>query len=157
MVRGLPYHVEFADTSCVDAYSGCDSTFDFPFTSQFHAYEATLAMFDQVLIDGPQGNFDSDPSLTNGCGLAVGCWIETPFRVPLQPRESVTFIRAISAGLTEDSAIVYTSFREYDLGNDDLRVLALWTPIPEPGTAVLLALGLVGLARNRRDATTRAV
>ena len=66
-VDGAPYDVEFLDGTCVAVFSGCDVASDFQFQTQGAAGVAAQALLDQVLLDGPLGQFDSSPALTNDC------------------------------------------------------------------------------------------
>ena len=65
------FDVEFIDGICVDLFNGCDSSDDFDFTDQQSATAAAQALLDQVFIDSPLGDFDSDPTLTLGCANTV--------------------------------------------------------------------------------------
>ena len=62
------YAVEFRGGNCISRFSGCDNPEeDFAFTNAADAAAAAQALLDQVLLDGPAGNFDSDFLLTRGC------------------------------------------------------------------------------------------
>ena len=58
-VGGTLYDVVFVDTTCIAAFSGCDSNTDFTFTTESAAISAAQALLDQVFLDGASGNFDS--------------------------------------------------------------------------------------------------
>jgi len=63
-VGGTLYDVAFVDGSCIGQFSGCDNaSADFAFTTDSAAFDATLALLDQVFLDGPSGAFDSQPDL----------------------------------------------------------------------------------------------
>ena len=75
IVDGSLYDVEFADGTCIALYDGCDETSDFTFTDLASAVLASQALLDQVFLDGPSGNFDTQPALTTGCGTSRECYM----------------------------------------------------------------------------------
>jgi len=166
-VDGVLYDVQFIDGTCDALYSGCDSMADFPFSNPSN--DATLlniamtALFEQVFIDSPLGNFDSNPALTNGCNVSGGCQINTP----LFPSSSTAFVASTGAfnttaldqgrvsfldHLTAGSA-VYNSVHPFP--ELDQNVFAVWNQsavVPIPAAIWLFGsglLGLIGAARRK--------
>ena len=73
------YDVAFVD----DTFNGIFGSGASPtllFTTGAAAGQAAQAL-SNVLTDGPAGDFDSAPFLTNGCSNNQGCGVETPFEV----------------------------------------------------------------------------
>ena len=151
IVAGSSYNVEFLDGTCIALYSGCDSVSDFTFQSEAAALLASQALLDQVFLDGPQGLFDSSPELTNGCNAVDECRAITPFAIN-QDFRAITWI-AINAFVEYGDVLVPTTWeRGLSTGVSPYWTYAVWTPIPEPGTGLLMGLGLLGLsARKRRE------
>ena len=79
VVGGVSYDVRFVDGTCANLYDGCNSVSDFAFDTKREANAATAVLLRDVLVDGPLGKFDSDPSLVEGCD-ASRCSIFTPYR-----------------------------------------------------------------------------
>ena len=79
LVDGGLYDVQFLDGTCIDLYNGCDYVSDFTFQTEASANLASQALLDQVFLDGPSGNFDSVPGLTNGCNDTTNCVAYTPY------------------------------------------------------------------------------
>jgi len=165
-VNGILYDVQFLSGSCIDLYSGCDESTDFPFTNPDNLNDGVLlstamqALLDQVFIDASFGNFDSNPGLTNGCGSSVvDCFVGTPLWVG-------------SAGGTGVTSAYNTTGRDYVtagggslsdavLGGDitnSRSTYAVWTQttvVPLPPAIWLFGsglLGLVGLVRKGNKA-----
>ncbi len=78
-VDGTLYNVTFVDASCVELFDGCDEPGDFVFMDEAAATMASEALLAQVLIDGPLGQFDSQPVLSAGCEQVASCGILTPY------------------------------------------------------------------------------
>ena len=148
-VLGNLYNVEFRFGSCIDLYDGCDSPDDFPFNTVDEAISASLALLDQVFIDGVSGNFDSVPALSMGCENATWCNAFTPYR-----RGSTLVYSAIARNYRADFGSDTTYVESYLATNNgeqnDTSLGPVWTLVPEPGTAVLMGLGLLAMGVRAR-------
>ena len=163
-VLGETFDVQFREGSCAGVFSGCDNpASDFAFQDDQMAFDAAVALEEQVLIDGPLGSFDTVPGLTNGCDLfPATCFILVPFDV----------VDAGLSGLFMGSVAVRNQFSLFDnyqarlnlavtrdSSDDDIQfsfVYAVFTPVPEPSAAILIGGGLIVLSsRTRRGAAKR--
>jgi hypothetical protein len=155
-VGGTLYDVEFLDGTCIAVFSGCDATADFTFTTPAGAAAASQALLDQVFLDVPAGNFDSDPSLTQGCGNPIICVIDTPNLLPatgvVSSSASTNFN---SVGPDPVGGSLFSIF--LDTGDLNAVTWARWSPAvqsaSEPGTIAILGAGLLALVMTRRRRT----
>ncbi|MEM6668983.1 MAG: PEP-CTERM sorting domain-containing protein [Pseudomonadota bacterium] len=161
-VNGVLYDVSFVDGNCIDLFDGCDEASDFDFSTEAAAEAAAQALLDQVFVDGPLGDFDSDPSLTFGCSDNSLCYATIPyalqqdiffpfelgFAAELAGNEDVAFIfEGVqgSFGLATDDFdnVSSQNFARFTLtSNDDTTVI----PIPATLPLMLLGLGALGFA-----------
>jgi hypothetical protein len=179
LVDGSLYDVQFLDGTCIDLYNGCDEASDFTFQTFAASLLASQALLDQVFLDGVSGLFDSVPNLTAGCNTGLEpenvteCSAFTPSPVyGLSGPSSI--VKAVNRSPSNISAFPCTGDFGFpatvgdcvagdSVGNPSTfhtfpgsglsysaRVYAIWSPIPEPNTALLLSLGLVGLSARHR-------
>jgi hypothetical protein len=78
LLGGL-WDVVFINGHCPDLFDGCETAEDFDFQTAEDAAAASRAIMEQVLLDGPQGQFDSQPHLTRGCSDLFLCGVITLF------------------------------------------------------------------------------
>lgn len=152
-VSGSYYDVVFVDGTCIDLYNGCDEAGDFTFTTLGLANQASNALLTQVFVDSGAGNFDLDPELTAGCSNEDICIAFTPYS--LLDVDTVNAGYAWNNAVEADDHITDASvLRTADLGVGGLNPIftyAVWSPVPEPGTGLLMGLGLILMgARTRR-------
>ena len=158
-VNGTLYDVAFANSSCISVFGGCDQLSDFAFNTQADAIVAAQALLDQVFIDDALGDFDSDPTLTEGCfGISCGAFIPYGFFDGL-----VGIVRANNNPLADVDTISELIFTlpATDLSFGPESVYALFVPadddglpedpgtpgtdVPAPGALLLFGFGLAGL------------
>jgi hypothetical protein len=158
-IDGAYYDVAFEEGTCVALYDGCDDAADAPFPDTPTTEAAAQALLDQVFVDGPLGQFDSDPDLTYGCESTDLCHILIPVLLPPLYFYGVTALNFDAAFGRPDLILDTVSasgdalFVDSAVSND--RVHATFRPsqpLPEPDTSALfsLAIALMGWARYRR-------
>ncbi len=158
-VGGELYDVKFEDGTCIDLFLGCDTNSDFTFHTPGEGVLASLALVEQVLLDGPLGNFHSNSLLINDCDWQFGCMFLTPYT--LRPTVDFYVDTVVAENFTSDpegdpGAFGYTGlYTDYDLRNS-LFTYAVWSPavpVPAPAPIALIALGLLGIGFTRRKRT----
>lgn len=158
VVGGVTFDVAFVDGSCIALFDGCDGAEDFDFISDAAADVALQALADQVFVDGPAGQFDSDFALTNGCSSTSSCAIFIPVsNDPSNPTLRVagrTFFNVSPGSLIfgDDFLISSSSDRDRDLTTNGAFVFAQFTQVPLPAALPLMmgGLGVLALVGRRR-------
>lgn len=146
-IDGVLYDVEFVDGQCPDLFSGCDAASDFGTSSSATAVLFAEALRDQILIDGPQGSFDSDPGLVAGCGTGEDqCIFIIPYGVDSANSLGVWFYNNASSADTILTGPASTPFG-FETGDPfgDGITWARWTlhatpAVPSVSPAASLAL-----------------
>ena len=153
-IAGALYDVSFVDGTCVELFGGCDDLSDFMFPSPAEAISASLALFDQVLLDGPAGQFDSIPSLVSGCGFGMSvCYPTTPFGLA-QDRVVTVLAANYEFQVAPDATDLTNWSIHYDMAENFRGTWAVWSraiATPEPGSLLLMSIGLLGLRSGRRQ------
>ena len=152
IVDGIPYDVQFLEGTCIDLYNGCETS-DFTFQTEEAAEAASQALIDQVLLDGPQGAFDTNPGLTNGVDSGAGFGqIHTPY-VANQFNAAVIFVFNDDITTNAGPPPPGDFFSTFSRPRDNTDLYAVWseTVVPEPSTGLLMCLGLVAFAGQRRS------
>lgn len=155
-VGGKLYDVEFLDGTCEALFSGCDQTTDFGIQSQSDARAAAQALLDQVLLDGPLGNFDSDTSKTRGCSSLTICGTAVPYSLNFNGVAVIFAENYPAGGLSDEtSSLTFSGFNFAsipDLNFARFTPAAVTTPVPESATWAMMigGFGLLGAAARRR-------
>lgn len=156
-VEGSLFDVRFVDGTCVSAFDGCNSLSDFDETSSSQALKLGQAMRDQVFVDDPLGDFDTDPSKTLGCeSTSFGfCRAYIPYGIQAGVlRSAITVKNNVGVGGTQVSGGTIGS----GFGGDSVtfaRVSPSVVPAPPAAAALLTAIGVFAWA-SRRRASARA-
>jgi len=163
-VSGKLYNVTFADGTCAELFNGCGPS-TFAFRDRYSAEAAVYALFNQVLVDGPMGNFDSSPNKVRGCGNLYACSSLIPYDLltsggntyvmllaafnhrfeysQFGPNDIVTGGGLLDRSTADDEAINPRNYAIFELAPPP-------SSIPEPASIALMGLAMASLALTRR-------
>ena len=160
--RGSLYDVEFVDGRCTELFSGCDDLSDFTFQSGRDAGGMANLLKNDIILNRPEGAFDSNPALTLGCTFSVQCQMIIPFGFT----STGEFRYAAFLNGRTDTVIYEALSPTRDLAIEGTRTFARFSPatatgaVPEPSTWALLILGFfcvgAGLRRGKQSYLTIA-
>jgi len=149
-VNGSFYNVRFLDGTCIALFNGCDASKDFLFGTMEDAQAASGSLLAQVYSAGSL--LGKEPEYTDGCSDKYGCEIFTAY--------GVNAGGAVAATVTEINFLDDNDAYDYEYWelNDDTvpeawQVYAVWSePVEasEPGTAMVLLMGIAGLIVSQR-------
>ena len=144
------YDVTFKDGTCESLFSGCNNSQGSGISDSDRL--APKALLDQVLIDGPAGQFDSHPELTRGC-VDTSCTVVT--LVGYLNGLSRTHDATNRSGSNADFVSGFPS--DHGPGFDTTTMagttFALWTlsaPVPEPSAFLMGGMGLAVIVAMQR-------
>lgn len=158
------YDVKFEEKNLNDLFLTNGNNYNFLFTTPEDAKAASQALLDQVLVD----QYDSHPEYTHGVACISYSYILTPFKAEWSNDYNDILIYFFSAynsdkqSPTEDYAVQYSaqlaSWSPTTLIPDSL-VCAVWTlnpatTVPEPATALIFSVGILGIANFCRKKRT---
>lgn len=155
-VGGQKYDVRFVDGSCASLFNNCTAS-SFTFKTVDTARAASQALLNDVYVDGPAGNFDSNPLSVFGCADGgFFCFTLVPYELnAISSFFNSAFALnnsnpAPSADYASNSAYpVFTNYAttaRYNFAIFSVQPAA----VPEPGTFALMGLAMAGLAFSRR-------
>ncbi|MES9943216.1 MAG: hypothetical protein ABW104_10450 [Candidatus Thiodiazotropha sp. 6PLUC2] len=160
------YNVSFVEGTCVELFGGCDERTDFFFQDTATAFAAFSGLMEQGLLDGPSGQFDSNPQLTYGCNndqfFSRQCVIQAPILANEQGLVGLVFASAtnhisnnndITTGLLLSASLSINA----DTALNDSAVWGVWsaTTVPVPAAVWLFGSGLIGLLSIRKSANDK--
>ncbi len=161
-VNGVLYDVSFIDGTCIELFDGCNENADFPFINPANLNDGVLlqtameALLDQVFIDSPLGNFNTNPALTNGCERE--CFIGTPLWVSIAGGLGIGSVFNAPNPNVDDVTFGGGPLNTFDTSLSVRSTYAVWsqpTVVPVPSAVWLFGsgmLGLIGLARKNKRA-----
>ena len=158
-VGGTLFDVEFVDGFCATVFGGCDEQSDFAFSDQSTALLAAQALLDQVFVDGPQGNFDTQPNGIAGCGNFGRCAAVTPYEL------SGTTLKVVIADNFRfgnlDRAYPSQTIQNSQTGGASSEFVwatfTLTQAVPEPGTWLMMILGFGAIGSMMRRTQKRSL
>lgn len=165
-VNGTLYDVTFSAGTCETLFSGCDEASDLDFTDPGEALDAAQALLDQVFLDGPQGNFDSSPSLTRGCSNPVLCQVYVPHTLNYfgnpDLAQAAAANNAAPTFANPDASVQATILTDRISGLQGTDTFALFSlaasgAVPEPENWLLMVLGFGALGGTMRHSRRKAI
>jgi hypothetical protein len=106
-------------------------------------------LLDQVFVDGSAGNFDTVPSLINGCTPNASC--DVVIQYGLNGTTQVYFAQANNFPANSSDLATANGSMSITSGNNNSGTNAIFSlSVPEPGTAALVGLAAFGLLLSRQ-------